>query len=187
MGTYRFILAILVILSHTGLPLWGYNQGVVAVVSFLLISGYTMQILMDKYYGKGNKYIEFYIDRILRIFPQMVLWNTLTLLLFLFFPQCFAITTWMSDVSILKLIENYLVLPLGYFMVFDLNSSFLVPQAWTLGLELTFYLVFPIIYRTGKRVWFFIASFAIFLQHIWGLLTQTHGDIDYYRGHYSFF
>ncbi len=55
MGKYRFVLAIFVALSHIGTYFAGINQGVVSVVSFLLISGFTMQKSVDNYFrGGGN-------------------------------------------------------------------------------------------------------------------------------------
>jgi peptidoglycan/LPS O-acetylase OafA/YrhL len=48
-GTLRFVLAIVVALSHTGTVFLGYNTGVVAVVSFFMISGYVMALLIEKH------------------------------------------------------------------------------------------------------------------------------------------
>ena len=39
LGTWRYILAVLVALSHDGLRIQGLNPGVMAVVGFYLISG----------------------------------------------------------------------------------------------------------------------------------------------------
>ena len=50
MGTYRFILALLVLISHAGVSIGDYNPGVMAVISFYLLSGYVMTILINKYY-----------------------------------------------------------------------------------------------------------------------------------------
>lgn len=52
MGIYRFILSIMVALSHSGIYYWGFNQGSVAVISFLIISGYTTEHSISKWGGK---------------------------------------------------------------------------------------------------------------------------------------
>jgi NAD(P)-dependent dehydrogenase (short-subunit alcohol dehydrogenase family) len=50
MGTLRFILALLVMLSHTGLTVGGLNPGVASVVVFYAISGYVMSALVAKHF-----------------------------------------------------------------------------------------------------------------------------------------
>jgi peptidoglycan/LPS O-acetylase OafA/YrhL len=69
-GTLRFVLAIVVALSHTGTVFLGYNTGVVAVVSFFMISGYVMALLIEKHYGSVGRVGHFYLDRAARLFPQ---------------------------------------------------------------------------------------------------------------------
>jgi peptidoglycan/LPS O-acetylase OafA/YrhL len=72
MGLFRLFLAILVVISHTGNTLYGYNLGVVAVISFFILSGYVMSMLMEKYYKQPSHIPTFYLDRIARLFPQYV-------------------------------------------------------------------------------------------------------------------
>lgn len=76
MGKYRFMLSIFVALSHIGTYFAGINQGVVSVVSFLLISGFTMQKSADKFFRErvvsSRQIINFYFDRIMRIYPQYI-------------------------------------------------------------------------------------------------------------------
>lgn len=46
MGTLRYLLAILVLLSHAGVNLSGHHPGVMAVAVFYAISGYVMSALI---------------------------------------------------------------------------------------------------------------------------------------------
>lgn len=48
MGAYRLLLALLVALSHMGVKFWGVNLGVVAVISFFIISGFVMTSLIER-------------------------------------------------------------------------------------------------------------------------------------------
>ena len=70
MGTLRFILALLVMLSHTGLTVGGLNPGVASVVVFYAISGYVMSALVAKHFSQPGQARHFYIDRLARIYPQ---------------------------------------------------------------------------------------------------------------------
>lgn len=172
MGTYRFILAILVLLSHTALYVGGMSQGVVAVISFLLISGYTMQILMDKYYAGTRNIKAFYVDRILRICPQFWFYSIVTLLIFWRVPD-HILTHHLSNVTVLKVVNNFLVLPVGYPELFDLGNCFIIPAAWTIGLELTFYLLFPFIYSANKKISLVVVSFGIFFMAYLGIINTA--------------
>jgi peptidoglycan/LPS O-acetylase OafA/YrhL len=51
-------------------PIMGFQIGVVAVISFLLISGFVMTALIEKHYFSINLIGKFYLDRMLRLLPQ---------------------------------------------------------------------------------------------------------------------
>lgn len=138
MGTYRYILAVLVLLSHYGISFYGYNQGVSAVISFFLISGYVITLMIKKYYSGYKGTLFFYVDRILRLFPQFIFYLLTTLLLLAYFDDL------NIPKDILKIVVNIMMLPLNFFTCY--NDHFLiVPQAWSLGLEMQFYLLIPFI------------------------------------------
>ena len=59
MGILRFILAILVLLSHTGVSLLGLNPGVMAVIVFYAISGYVMAALIKRHYAAPRRALSF--------------------------------------------------------------------------------------------------------------------------------
>jgi peptidoglycan/LPS O-acetylase OafA/YrhL len=155
MGTLRFALAVVVALSHTGTVFWGYNTGVVAVVSFFMISGYVMALLIERHYNSIDRVGYFYLDRAARLFPQ-----------FWLYCLCGAALLWWTghrDVfsngcSAGKLALNALAIPLNFFQFGNLESCMLIPPAWSLGLEMTFYLVAPWILIFSTLRWLSLAA-----------------------------
>lgn len=49
----------------------------VAVISFFILSGYVMSILIDKYYKNPAAIPSFYLDRAARLFPQFLFYMIL--------------------------------------------------------------------------------------------------------------
>ena len=70
MGIYRFISAIFVLISHTGLNTFDFRIGVFGVINFLIISGYLNTYLIENYYSYNKKISSYYLDRFFRIAPQ---------------------------------------------------------------------------------------------------------------------
>lgn len=54
MGYYRFILSILVVLSHSFGLIAGYNTGRIAVVCFFIVSGFVMTALIQAHYPSAS-------------------------------------------------------------------------------------------------------------------------------------
>lgn len=172
MGMYRFFLAFLVVVSH----LWGreltlgYNLGVIAVVSFLLLSGYVMAALIGRYYASPGKVLSFYADRFFRLYPQYAFYllATLALIYVRMPPEQF----FLSSVSTEMVLLNFLMLPLGFInYIPGLFGCTLIPPAWSLGLEICFYLVIPfiIIYRLGTVM--YVLSVLVFVLACFGVLN----------------
>lgn len=74
-GFYRYILAALVLYSHLNFPLWDIfgvkvNQGVFAVFSFYIISGFFSAVIFERFKsGESYNVPRFYEDRLLRLLP----------------------------------------------------------------------------------------------------------------------
>lgn len=173
MGLYRLVLAFMVMLSHAGIGLYEYNLGVVAVISFFILSGYVMSILIYGHYSQPSDIPDFYLDRATRLFPQFLFYMLATLLCVLFlqidFPGADRITN-------LGWLFSFMMLPLGYYMYWA-DGVLVMPQAWSLGLELSFYLVIPwlliSISRNGVSRLAYV-SFAIFLLACSGGINTDH-------------
>lgn len=148
MGTLRFILAILVLLSHTGLTVLGLNPGVMAVVVFYAISGYVMAALIERHYTTPSRALAFYGDRILRIYPQYVLYAAAAAVWLFTWGHPTAFLS--SQPSAVDWLNNLLIVPLNYFMFNGSDRFTLVPPAWSLGAEVLFYLLAPWLWQRWR-------------------------------------
>jgi peptidoglycan/LPS O-acetylase OafA/YrhL len=141
MGTLRLILALLVLLSHAGVRVHQLNPGVTAVIGFYLISGYVMAGLVHRHYDRVERVPFFYVDRVLRLFPQYLLYAGLTLAWYLATGTA---TQFLQHApSARDLLFNLLVVPLNFYMYNGSDAFTLIPPAWSLGAELQFYLLVP--------------------------------------------
>lgn len=173
MGTYRLVLSILVLLSHVGI-LRGHDSGVAALVSFFLLSGFVMTALIRRNYNSPDRVATFYLDRAMRLFPQFLLYLSLTLLLVVVAQPT---SPFLTDLSGVKVLLNALMLPLNFYML-GLDNALLIPQAWSLGLELTFYLVIPFLLLYRMEMVAFVGSIAVFMLAYFSVINN---DIFGYR------
>lgn len=174
MGVYRLLLAMLVAISHMGVTFLGFNPGVVAVVSFLIISGFVMISLIERNYNRPGQIGLFYMDRLLRLYPQFFLYFVLSCAVIHFLlpgtPQAAALT--LENIA-----TSLPILPLGFYM-FGITVPEILPPGWSLGLEMCFYLVIPFIILYRARGIAFLLSVAIFLVAALGFVNT---DIYGYR------
>ena len=167
MGTLRTLFAIAVVFAHTlgNLLVGGQN----AVQLFYMISGFLISyVLVERKAYPNIK--SFYINRYLRLYPIYFVIAVLTLIAFTlasgigkeitFFniyikaPQSADILLIVSNLTLFfqdwvmfsGVDENKLVFTTNFSnSEVLLHRGLLVPQAWTLGVELTFYLLAPFI------------------------------------------
>jgi peptidoglycan/LPS O-acetylase OafA/YrhL len=168
MGTVRFLLALCVVATHSpGGAIAGITlmSGITAVQCFYVVSGFLItMILNEKPEYKSIK--NFYVSRYLRLWPIYALIAALTLLLFrrTFFDLLSKETDWPSFLFIsfsnltlffqdwtlfLKFDDGGLTFTPASHTIDGLHpyDFLLVPQAWTLGVELTFYVIAPFVCR----------------------------------------
>ena len=118
-----------------------------------------MELQLTKYYNNYKKLKWFYLDRFIRIWPLYLVYMFITLLVNYIWPIN---SSFLSNPSIGNLFKNILILPLGYYMYNGVDSFTIIPPAWCLGLELTFYIIFPIIYFLKSKRIFLVLSLIIF-------------------------
>jgi len=190
MGAIRFLLAITVVINHTG-ALFGlvFTDAYIAIKLFFIISGFYMSLILgEKYVGPGS-YRLFITNRFLRLFPAywMILALALAVSLFfrLFLDSSLLLSPWFLRQDYLNPVSSALLIlanlsifgqDILFFMglakdtgalYFDANALLspqpawfflLIPQAWTLSLELTFYLLAPILVRRRLAVLLILAG-----------------------------
>lgn len=163
---------------HCGLLIKGYHHGVVAVISFILISGYVMTLLIEKYYV--NKFGLFYLDRLARLTPQFLFYSVIALFAMMYTHLGEVRLSWMnfSTCENTTLALNFLIFTNNFYTFF--GNCMLLPQSWSLGLEAFFYLTIPaILVQSLNRIRLIIAlSFIVFLA---GYLGYINFDLWAYR------
>jgi peptidoglycan/LPS O-acetylase OafA/YrhL len=180
MGTLRFILALSVAFSHVGLP-FGFLTSEIAVQSFFVISGFYMALVLHEKYRSGS-YFLFISNRLLRLFPAYLVLLILSLAVADKWKSILALDPIGSAYFIVTQLvivgqETYFFLivkdgglaftlhPAG---VPNLLYTFApIPQAWTLALEIYFYLLAP--FLVGRRPMVIVAMIAASLTFRMGL------------------
>jgi len=187
MGALRLLLALSVVAGHTSAIRWlPLAQAGAAVQIFFVISGFYMALILnEKYIGAGS-YRIFIANRFVRIYSvylvvaaaTAVLALTLHTDIKLFDAQHLAefgtrakIFIFGSNIAIFGLDSfDFLALQDKALVLATASSAHplhvdemrLVPQAWSLGVELMFYLVAPFIVRQVRLLWFVgLASLAL--------------------------
>ncbi len=193
MGVLRLLFAISVVIFHAGL-LFGYNiaNQNIAVLSFFIISGFYISLILDKkYIDRKNAHFLFITNRFLRIFP---LYWVILLVTFLFVAIKFYFHLGAEDNAIVHYLKylphtsvsvviftiiNYvlrnftLIFTTDYFFINDNTSGYLlVQQAWTLQVELLFYLLAPLLVKASNKI--FLLFFAVYLVGVFGIVFPFH-------------
>jgi len=151
LGTIRAILALSVVVCH----LWGHAlpftaNGYNAVILFFIISGFYMSMVINNKYCKEPLF-NFYMARALRIYPIYLV----TLIFIVGFlsatgnplPAPTATREW-----IFSTFTNISIFPIPWLGNWDWLA---ITPAWSLAVELQFYLVAPFI--VTRRLWICIA------------------------------
>jgi len=171
-GVYRLLLAMLVAISHMGMTFAGFNPGVIAVVSFLLISGFVMTALIERNYNASEQFPLFYIDRLLRLYPQFLLYFVSSCAVIHFLlpgtPQAAALT-------VKNIVTSLPIVPMGFYM-YGITVPEILPPGWSLGLETCFYLLIPFLLVYKLRGIAFAVSVAVFMVALLGYInTDVYG------------
>jgi len=179
MGMLRLFLALCVIAGHCGTTILKFNGigSFYAVNFFFIISGFYMAMVLNEKYAE-TKALDFYTSRILRLFP--IYYVGLALSLF---------------VSFAAISKFFGTLPLGSKIFFIFQNIFIVgqdlsylvctktaaqgcadpvsltinPPAWSLAVELGFYLVAPFILKSQKKTFAFVmvgCAYFLCINHL---------------------
>lgn len=171
MGLLRLLLAAAVVFAHT--PVHNLmTGGRLAVESFFMISGFYVALVLDRNYREAR---DFYVNRYLRLAPVYLVVAAASLLSWgLYGVKPFAESAppspeWGLEALGFLLMTNVTMLFQdvtmfmcaghgGLYWVADfrtcsppLYGSLLVPQAWSLGIEIAFYALAPWLLRLRTR------------------------------------
>ena len=171
LGTLRLILAMAVAASHANWRVGGLNPGVMAVIGFYLISGYVMAGLIRRHYSQRVAAPAFYLDRAVRLLPQYLLYSLLTLAWHLYSQTN---THFLSrPPSAGDLLNNFLIVPLNYYMFNGSDQYTLIPPAWSLGAEIQFYLIAPFMLLWPRRMLAIgFVSLGVYLAALGGVINS---------------
>jgi len=187
LGTMRTLLAISVLIQHSS-PIFGIRllAGDPAVICFFVISGFLMTLILNEKYQDLKA---FYVNRGLRIYVPYLSAALLSLVLFLVVADMpynplrtyaraldagnVLWVAWgtISNVTLVgtDLLRYGMIEPGFATLVFPSflhgittggHELLLVPQSWTLAIELQFYLVAPFLVRLRLR-WILLATIAL--------------------------
>jgi peptidoglycan/LPS O-acetylase OafA/YrhL len=173
---------------------FNFIQGQMAVEVFFMISGFYMALILTEKYNKKSDYKLFISNRFLKIYPTywliLILCFIYRLIHFLYNPTSPDILGFFNSNYHLNFF-SFLFLLIPNFTIFGLDSTFffglsqngslfftsnfhqfspalynfdLIVQAWTLSLELMFYLLAPFLNRLKNKYLLLIMSLSLGLR-----------------------
>jgi peptidoglycan/LPS O-acetylase OafA/YrhL len=166
-GIFRLWLAVLVLLSHS----CRIDLGLFAVYVFFVLSGYWIFAMWQAKYTRLDKpTLQFWASRIWRLLPMFWLVNLLALPIFIGIDPAFAPpanwASWAHAVFSNVAILGYASLP---------RSAAPLRPAWSLDIELQFYLIAPFLFLLLRKRW----AYWIFIAgSIGGLVLFLRSGLD---------
>lgn len=197
MGIFRYLLALSVLMAHVGGLGWISPR--VAVYSFYCVSGYLIfRVLDGVYMDHSHGVAKFYLNRFLRLAPLFLV------MLFLAYLVSYARDGHPHDIGnneTVSYVSTVTYTDTGKSMLHDLKVFFSpevffkggVPyfgfdrhnalhQGWSIGIEMTFYVIAPLLllfYRKNVKI-IYLAAFAALLAFIYfGLESPDFENFNY--------
>lgn len=200
MGIIRILLAFAVLSHHAVILDQELLPGTVSVRLFFILSGFYMSLILDGDY-RGRGVGMFYSNRLLRLFPAYLLVAALSLALvlaadahpFMERSDLLAALAASPGTALWVVLSNLAIVGQDTLFLFDLDEAFfpvfapcqhcpvlgfwmsLVPQAWSIAVELWFYLLAPILVRFKGR-WLLPLALASLGLHVWLATHLPEGE-----------
>lgn len=151
MGFVRLFLAFTVVISHNGVVNTYVGGGGLAVLFFFIISGFCMALVLNGKYTETNP-ARFYAARFLKLWPPFFV---VVCLVFIFIKPVpdFSVTPWAYVPTFLLIGHDVLWwfsptgAPISSIVAPNLATTTGMQQMWSVGVELSFYLVAPFFAR----------------------------------------
>ncbi len=170
---------------HVGGGAWVVGR--TAVFCFYLISGFLICRVLDQaYWGSANAIGAFYCNRALRLLPLFVVISVATVLLFTahgsnVFPRSPSETATLLRASVVgaPLLDS--ALPAlhyssQYKIPFITGNSDSIPQGWSIGVEIVFYMFAPLLVLLGRRGVWPLATLAVLATALFVVACLTAPD-----------
>lgn len=148
----RAYAVVFVVLFHFNV--FGFSAGYLGVDVFFVISGYLMtKIIVEKLEHNNFSFVDFYLSRIIRIYPALLfLVLVLTAVgLFVFIPEDLKNFAKDARYSLTFLSNNLFYEQSGDYFATSSHDKALL-HTWSLAVEWQFYILFPIILHTFKKL-----------------------------------
>lgn len=194
MGLIRLLLSFSVVIAHSN-PVFGNKLigGAISVRAFFIISGFYMALILNEKYVSKDSYKLFITNRLLRLYPVYWIMLGLTIILgFLavrfsnhpiFLAPYFTNSGTISFMSwICLIISNIGLVGLDWFLFLGFNEGnghfffspemangwhfIVVTQAWSIGIEIAFYLIAPFLVRRKWGVLLIIVACSLLLRMV---------------------
>lgn len=176
----RLLLALMVVLGHfkllsgTDYPHFPFNLADAAVDAFFVVSGYLIAGSYERTRGLGP----FYVRRVFRLYPMyacIVLIQAAIMLMLLPGGPFSEPQATMRYLGANLLFANFLQYDIGG-VLHSLHNPGINPSLWTLKIEISFYLIVPLVYVATRR-WGWGVLLAIFAASVGYELVALHmGD-----------
>lgn len=148
LGSFRFFLALCVVMFHLGgeLP----NLGQFAVECFYVISGYLVTMILTKTYKFEFK--SFALNRFLRLYPSYYALALLTLAMWFALPRMPEFhACWVWAGRTMDVVGNLLIWPWAFFPDEGGSIKFrLIPSTWSIAVEICCYFL---LWAFAARSW----------------------------------
>jgi peptidoglycan/LPS O-acetylase OafA/YrhL len=177
----RLLLALMVVVGHfkllsgTDYPSFPFNLADAAVDCFFVVSGY----LIAGSYERTRGLWSFYIRRVFRLYPMyacIVIVQTVVMLALLPAGPFSEPTATLHYLAANLLFANFLQYDIGGVLNGLYNPS-INPSLWTLKIEISFYLIVPLVYVFTRRFGWSVLL-AIFLGSVAYDLVTLHLGAD---------
>ena len=144
-GLTRFLLAFLIIIYHLSQSIF---MGDFAVGCFFILSGYWISLMYEKKYSNFQNPLKvYYISRIWRLMPVFYIFTIIALIV-----NVILSTTLMYRIIHESFVDNLIFIISNIFIIGYSSSKYrLIGPAWSLDMEMQFYLLFPLLLYLFKK------------------------------------
>ena len=174
-GTFRFLLALIVVISHLAGAQHTAHMGFYAVRAFFILSGYVMTAALNEVYGRDG--LRFWSNRFLRLLPPYLAVCLATALAIRLCPERAAafLPRWGFAMTPGSLAQNLLLAPLA----FEPLKLRLVPPAWSIAVEMMMYFILYVGMARSLRGALLCLAFGAAAHCVW-LVAGAPFDERYY-------